>query len=199
MLLEERPGPLSLALPAVDLAWAIETRWAQQALATLEKVDWQEHAREYAAARQAEPPEPPRKPYRMTEAGTAVLGLTGPMTKAPQSWGSGTSTVSLRRRLRQAASDPDVKSIALVVDSPGGQVSGTFDLAKDIAAARDRKRVVAYIEDLGASAAYAVASQADAVYANENALVGSIGTYSGPLPDGKRDGRAGPRHPRRSV
>jgi signal peptide peptidase SppA len=183
--IEERPaltrGPLSLALPAVDLFWLVETRWAQQALSLLQGIDWRAHAREYAelqARLRGEAQEPPRKPYRVTESGTAVLGLTGPMTKREQSWGEGTSTVSLRRRLRQATSDPDVKSIALLIDSPGGQVSGAFDLAKDVARAREKKRTVAYIEDLGASAAYAVASQASAVYANENALVGSIGTYA---------------------
>jgi signal peptide peptidase SppA len=51
-------------------------------------------------------------------------------------------------------------------------------LAADIAKANTIKPVVAYIEDLGASAAYHVASQAGAIYANEGALVGSIGTYA---------------------
>jgi len=186
------PGTLAAAVPPVDLYWAIEARWAQNALAMLEKIGWQAHAREFRAGAlrlrsqeddwdedeegdEREEPPPP-KPYQFQD-GVAILSLTGPMTKRPQSWGSGTSTVQLRRQVRQAAGDPDVKSIALVVDSPGGQLSGTAELAADVAAARKRKPVTAYIEDLGASAAYWVASQAEAIYANEMAFVGSIGTY----------------------
>lgn len=177
--------PLSLALPPIDLYWMIEARYAQNALALLQQTDWRAHAAEFAAeqavaegleARRGGGDGEDEKPYLM-DGGTAVLSLTGPMTKRPQSFGSGTSTVQMRRLVRRAAADPDVKQIALVIDSPGGQVSGTHELAADVARAREQKRVAAYIEDLGASAAYWVASQADAIYANETAFVGSIGTY----------------------
>jgi len=64
-----------------------------------------------------------------------------------------------------------------VIDSPGGTVAGTRDLADEVARAAKQKPVVAYIEDLGASAAYWIASQANKIYANPTAIVGSIGTY----------------------
>lgn len=107
----------------------------------------------------------------------AVVRLAGTMTKAAGSFG-GTSTVQARKDLRAAAADADVNGILLAIDSPGGAISGTADLAADVARARRKKPVWAHIDDLGASAAYWVASQADQIFANSaTALVGSIGTY----------------------
>jgi hypothetical protein len=54
-------------------------------------------------------------------------------------------------------------------------VAGTEELAADVAALAKIKPVHAFIDDLGASAAYWVASQAQAVYATASARVGSIG------------------------
>ena len=106
----------------------------------------------------------------------ALLRATGTLMKQQPSMG-GTSTIQLRRDLRQAASDPNVSGILLAIDSPGGTVSGIGDLAADVKSARKQKPVWSHIDDLGASAAYWLASQSDAVFANSpTALVGSIGT-----------------------
>lgn len=108
----------------------------------------------------------------------AVVRIAGTMMKSQSSMG-GTSTVQLRRDIRQAAIDPDVASILLLVDSPGGTVAGTYDLANDVRAARRAKPVVGHIEDMGASAAYHVLSQAEKIYANSpDAMTGSIGTMA---------------------
>jgi len=109
----------------------------------------------------------------------AVVTLTGTLMKSVGSMSGGTSTVAARRAVRQAANDPEVAAILLAIDSPGGSVAGTADLAADVKAAGKKKPVWAQIEDLGASAAYWVASQADKVFANTaTALVGSIGTLA---------------------
>jgi signal peptide peptidase SppA len=177
---------LAFALPTIDLHWAVETRYAHAQLALLQTIGWEAHAREFRLQMEQQDPEPEAarrggddaddKPFEFS-GGVALLSLSGPMTKRPQSFSDGASTVRMRRLVRQAAADPDVTAIVMVIDSPGGQVSGTKELADDLAAARARKPVAAYIEDLGASAAYWVAAQADAIYANETAFVGSIGTY----------------------
>lgn len=104
----------------------------------------------------------------------AVIKLGGVLTKG--SW-FGTSTVQARRDIRAARQDPKVAGILLAIDSPGGTSSGTAELGDEIRAARQSKPVWAGIEDTGASAAYWAASQADKVFANRTALVGSIGTY----------------------
>lgn len=110
--------------------------------------------------------------------GIAIIELRGPLMKQAGSLGEGSSTVAARRAIRQAAADPAVRGIMLVIDSPGGTVAGTKELADEVAAVAARKPVHAYIEDLGASAAYWVASQASRVLANETALVGCIGTFA---------------------
>jgi signal peptide peptidase SppA len=107
----------------------------------------------------------------------AVLAATGLLMKQRSSFSGGTSTVQLRRDVRSAANNPDVAAILLAIDSPGGTVAGTGDLAADLANAAAKKPLWAQIEDLGASAAYWLASQGAKVFANHpTALVGSIGT-----------------------
>ncbi|MCC9655291.1 S49 family peptidase [Rhodopirellula halodulae] len=108
---------------------------------------------------------------------TGILNLDGVLMKHASSVTGGTSTVLARRALKTLVTDDDIKSIVLKIESPGGTASGTQQLADDIASAAKRKRLVAHIEDLGASAAYWLASQAPEIRANSPAKVGSIGAY----------------------
>lgn len=153
-------------------AWAYEPTRFRAQWDTISRTDL---ARHMAA------PMPPKTPTLLTENGKggqniARIVMRGTLMKGQSSFG-GTSTVQLRRDIRQAAADPNIQGIMLDIDSPGGTVAGTADLAAEVKAARRRKPVWAHIDDLGASAAYWVASQADQVFANDKtALVGSIGT-----------------------
>lgn len=106
----------------------------------------------------------------------AIVKLAGVLMKSQASFG-GTSTILARREIRAAANDPDVAGILLHIDSPGGTVAGTDDLAHDIRSANRVKPVWAHGEDLVASAAYWIASQTSRITANsKTALIGSIGT-----------------------
>jgi len=107
--------------------------------------------------------------------GVAIVPITGSLTKRPSKYG-GTSTVNARKIIRDAVSSKDVESLMLYVDSPGGQVRGTTELADEIRKASESKEVHAYIDDLGASAAYWAASQASRITMNKAGEVGSIGT-----------------------
>jgi signal peptide peptidase SppA len=108
----------------------------------------------------------------------AVIQIEGPMQKADGWCMEGTSTTRVRRTLRRAVADELVLSILILVDSPGGTVAGTHDTAMDVRKAAMQKPVYAYCEDMCCSAAYYVASQANAVYAGPGAMVGSIGVYA---------------------
>lgn len=117
----------------------------------------------------------------------AVLSLTGMMTKRGSSLSSAGSSVRLRRSIRQAARDKSIDAILIKVDSPGGTVDGTADLADAVAEAAAQKPTWAFTEDLTASAAYWVASQASRIYANQKtARIGSIGTFIGLYDTSKR-------------
>jgi signal peptide peptidase SppA len=155
-------------------AWAIEPRAASAKWETLRKrADLKEHVQQEPPPLRSAMEKQPGRSGKMV----AVIKLTGTLMKQQSSLGDGTSTVQARRDIRQASADPDVSAILLAIDSPGGSVAGTDDLAADIRTARKSKPVYAQIEDLGASAAYWLASQAEKVYANSpTALVGCIGT-----------------------
>jgi len=112
--------------------------------------------------------------YLVREDGLAVVEIFGPITKGRSKFG-GTSSVYTRGAVRRASLDEAVKAIVLLVDSPGGTVAGTQDLADEVRNANARKPVFAYIQDMGCSAAYWIASQARRIAANESAQIGGIG------------------------
>lgn len=69
-----------------------------------------------------------------------------------------------------------VKAIVLDIDSPGGTVDGTHELAQKVRSSRGLgKPIIAYANGLMASAAYWIGSAADLIVASETAEVGSIG------------------------
>jgi len=120
--------------------------------------------------------------YNLTD-GVAVIPIRGVMLKEVpliyQIFGLAvTDTTETQLAVEQAAADPDVKAIMLDIDSPGGEVAGVQELGDAIHAAGKIKPIHAHIEDLGASAAYWVAAQANSISANMTAEVGSIGVYS---------------------
>jgi signal peptide peptidase SppA len=67
------------------------------------------------------------------------------------------------------------RGILLHVDSPGGTITGTPEIA-DLVASKPVP-TVAYTEDMMASAAYYMAAGASAIVASKSADVGSIGVY----------------------
>lgn len=158
--------------------WGIEPKAGAALWQAAAKIDLAAHVKQ-------EPPKPESKIEKIPVGGRssqgktiAVIKVMGALMKQVPSLTDGSSTVALRRDLRQAAADPDVAAILLAIDSPGGTVAGTDDLARDVAQARKQKPVWAQIEDLGASAAYWIASQSGKIFANsKTALVGSIGTF----------------------
>jgi len=115
--------------------------------------------------------------YDMYKGGLCVISLNGPMMKTRSKFG-GVSTIDARRALNYAAKDPACSCILLMIDSPGGTTSGTQELGETVKMVDAMKPVHAHIDDMGASAAYWIASQARQVTANATALVGCIGTYS---------------------
>lgn len=117
------------------------------------------------------------KPYAVIE-GVAILPVTGVLMKAESKFVESTSTVALRQKLRAASKDDEVAEVLLLIESPGGHVAGTMELAEEVARTNAIKPVTAQINDLGASAAYWVASQASTIYANRAAEVGSIGVVA---------------------
>jgi signal peptide peptidase SppA len=122
-----------------------------------------------------------RKPYAVHN-GVAVVELNGVLAKKANLFmaiSGGTSMQIAGKELRQAGDDPEVQSIVLHIDSPGGTVDGTQELAAIVREVNEKKRVVALADGLMASAAYWVGSAASAVYISaETTHVGSIGVVA---------------------
>jgi protease-4 len=114
---------------------------------------------------------PSRPEYRkgQPDGRVGVVELVGEMTKA-YSW-------QVRQQVNALADNNQVSEVLVLVDSPGGQVSGVHDLHMAIARAAERKRVTAFIEDMGASGAYYAIAGASEIVMNPAGLCGSIGVF----------------------
>jgi protease-4 len=79
--------------------------------------------------------------------------------------------------LKTVAGLPEVKNILLNISSGGGTVTGVPEAADLIGQIAKVKNVYAYTDECIASAAYWLASQANAIFISKSAEVGSIGVY----------------------
>ncbi len=104
----------------------------------------------------------------------AVIPIRSEILKYDQPCGP-RGTQSILTDVKSADQNPNIKSIVLVVDSPGGQVTGTDLLAEAIK--NSATPIVAYVEGMAASAAYWIISGASKIIASSSLdRIGSIGT-----------------------
>lgn len=89
----------------------------------------------------------------------------------------GTSTERFGKQFDAAVADPNVSAIVLDIDSPGGAVDGTEELAAKILRARGTKPIYAVANALAASAAYWIGTAADEFAVTPSGEVGSIGVF----------------------
>lgn len=80
--------------------------------------------------------------------------------------------------VRAAADDPDIGTIVLDMNTPGGTTSGIVGLARTVLAARAKKPVIAQVEHQACSAGYWIAACATEISAAPLSIVGSIGVYA---------------------
>ena len=120
------------------------------------------------------PEAPPIELYRVRD-GIANICIHGTLVQRNglESWSGMIGYDGVRARFRAALADSDVRGVMLDVDSPGGDVAGCFDLADEIR--ESPKPVWSHVNELAASAAYALASQSDFLVAAQTGRVGSIG------------------------
>ncbi len=89
---------------------------------------------------------------------------------------STTTPEKFKRFFEKALADEDVKAIIIEINSPGGSVVASDEIANMIKKAN--KPVVAWIGEMGTSGAYYVASACDYIVASKGSLTGSIGVIS---------------------
>lgn len=122
------------------------------------------------------------KPYKK-EGSIAVIELRGYLVKRASgfmAWLLGVKGMeAIGNIFKQALADTDVKGIFLDIDSPGGSMDGTMDLAEIIYNARGQKPILSFADGQMTSALQWIGSAADYVIAaNETTILGSVGVYT---------------------
>jgi len=112
-----------------------------------------------------------------------IIPITGVLvhrTYGVSNWSGGTSTEQAGRTFDGMMADPSISAIVLDIDSPGGMVEGTIELADKIAAGSNlgTKRVVALANGYAASAAYWIGVSAQQFFSIPSGDVGSIGAIA---------------------
>lgn len=118
------------------------------------------------------------KGYQVTPRGTAIVPIVGELVNRGAYLGASSGLVSyegVRQQLKNAVNDPAVRAVVLDIDSPGGMVAGCAETAALVREISKTKAVVACANSDTCSAAYAIASGANAIVATESSRVGSIG------------------------
>ena len=87
---------------------------------------------------------------------------------------------NINEQLKMYGDDPRVKAILLRMDTPGGGVAASQEIADQVKWLRNEKgkKVVISMGSVGASGGYYIACAADKIYANPGTITGSIGVIA---------------------
>jgi protease IV len=87
---------------------------------------------------------------------------------------------TVNRHLKQYGDDSRVKAVILRVDSPGGGVSASQEIYREVKRLKEdkKKTVVVSMGSVAASGGYYVACPADKIFANPGTVTGSIGVIA---------------------
>jgi protease-4 len=125
-------------------------------------------------------PEPPAKPA------VGVVHVNGPILPGEGSAsffgaGLGAFSTDVREALEEAANDPSIRAVVLLIDSPGGSATASEIILDATKRLKARKKFVVSMGDVAGSGGYYVACGADTIFADATTLTGSIGVVGGKL------------------
>ncbi len=101
----------------------------------------------------------------LTPTNLQQINLVGPIMEVSE----------VLQQIEKAAKDTNVKGVLFVVDSPGGAVAPSVELAYAIKRLKEKKPVVVYAQGSIASGSYYASIWANEIMANPGSMVGSIG------------------------
>jgi protease-4 len=81
------------------------------------------------------------------------------------------------RMLREVREDDDIKAVVLRVNSPGGSVSASEEIAREVSLLRKSKTVIVSMGTVAASGGYWIAMPSDRIFAEPTTITGSIGVF----------------------
>lgn len=120
------------------------------------------------------------RPYNVSKDGTLQIPVMGVLlNRFPFQlgrWATGYKYIEMA--LKRGLADDNVKRIAFVIDSPGGEVAGCFECGDKIYEARGTKPIRAFAADHAYSAAYVIFSSCDEGSVTRSGGVGSVGVVT---------------------
>lgn len=169
-------------LDAVTAPWAITPEAYRTVCAVVNRKLSGEAVDLESVARQVGKPLQNRRVESQLVGDIAVVPILGVLARGMNlimEISGGTSTQVALGQIRDAIANPNVRAIVLQVNSPGGSVDGTTEIADAVFAGRNFKPIVAFAEGTMASAAYWIGSAASKVFVSEpTTAVGSIGVVA---------------------
>jgi protease-4 len=104
------------------------------------------------------------------ESTSSLLNITPPPVRVPL-------LVRVREELKKATDDPKVKALVLRINTPGGTVTASDVIFRELALFKREKQVpiIAVLMDVAASGGYYIALGADVIVAHPTSVTGSIG------------------------
>ncbi|HET8686690.1 MAG TPA: S49 family peptidase [Methanosarcina sp.] len=121
-----------------------------------------------------------RRPYEVVQ-GKALIEISGTLVQKLGSlnpYSGMTGYDGIRVNLAMALEDDSVDEIVFMIDSPGGEVAGCFDLVDMIYNSRSVKPIHAILDEHAYSAAYAIASACNKIYVPRTGGLGHIGVIT---------------------
>ena len=115
---------------------------------------------------------------RLDQTRVAIIVAEGEILDGNQSPGS-IGGESRTRLLRSARQDNKIKAVVLRVDSPGGSVTASEQIYREVQALRKAgKPVVVSMANYAASGGYYISAPADEIIASPATITGSIGIFA---------------------
>lgn len=110
----------------------------------------------------------------------SVIRMSGVIADHSQMRKAGINYQKFNKIIDKAFAVPDVKAVALIINSPGGAPVQCSLISSQIMALSEEKEVpvFAFVEDVAASGGYWLACLGDKIYAQKSSIVGSIGVIS---------------------
>lgn len=110
-----------------------------------------------------------------------IISIDAPVFFAGSIWIAllgGVTVGEITKAIYAALNDPEIETVVLDMDCPGGQVAGIGELVEAIDALAASKTVITYVHEMAASLAYWMASRTHRIVSNTSGEVGSIGAIA---------------------
>ena len=107
----------------------------------------------------------------------ALLELEGPIISSREKGSSKRLIVSdeVVPFINEMRKRDNVRGMLIIVNSPGGSATASYEIYRAILSFREKKPVVVYIRDIAASGGYYISSAGSYIVASPTAIVGNIG------------------------